>query len=402
MISNVIFPKHWEVVPLDEVVFYQEGPGVQKHQYTSSGVKLINVGNLKEGILDLTTTFRFISEEEAYGRYKHFLVDEGDLLIASSGITVDSLEKKIAFVGSTHLPLCMNTSTIRFKPIDTRKLDINYFRYYLATWLFKGQVKRLVTGSAQLNYGPSHLRQMKVPLPPLPEQERIAAILEKADAIRRKREGGIRLTEELLRSTFLEMFGEPAKQSKWHNKLLGDFVDVASGQVDPKEEPYSSMQHVGGDNITSHTGEINGTATAEELGLISGKYEFTPLDVLYSKIRPALNKVACPDFEGICSADIYPIRPRPGEVSREFLACLLRSDDFLAYATKHSSRTNIPKINRPALLAFQMRLPPYCEQLRFDAIAKRIREMKHHRLTASKEADSCFNALVQRGFRGEL
>ena len=112
--------------------------------------------------------------------------------------------------------------------------------------------------------------------------------------------------------------------------------------------------------------------------------------------------MACPDFEGICSADIYPIRPRKGQVSREFLACLLRSDGFLTYATKHSSRTNIPKINRPALLAFQLKLPPFTDQLRFDAIAKRIREMKKDRLSASKVAESCFGALVQQAFRGEL
>ena len=77
-----------------------------------------------------------ISEEEAYGRYKHFLIDEGDLLIASSGIKVDYFDKKITFARKEHLPLCMNTSTIRFKVIDKAVLDINYLRHFLASRYF--------------------------------------------------------------------------------------------------------------------------------------------------------------------------------------------------------------------------------------------------------------------------
>jgi type I restriction enzyme, S subunit len=282
------------------------------------------------------------------------------------------------------------------------QLDSRYLATYLCTPQFQETITRLQRGGTRQALTFDMIAAFDIPLPPLSEQKRIAAILDKADGIRRRREEGIRLTEDLLRSAFLDMFGDGATQSVWKENSLEDVVDIASGQVDPKEEPYSSMQHVGGDNIASHTGEISGTATAEELGLISGKFEFSPQDVLYSKIRPALNKVACPDFEGICSADIYPIRPRNGEVSREFLACLLRSDGFLTYATKHSSRTNIPKINRTALLAFQVKLPPFSDQLRFDAIVSRIREMKRHRLSATSVAENSFGALVQRAFRGEL
>ena len=104
--------------------------------------------------------------------------------------------------------------------------------------------------------------------------------------------------------------------------VLADVVKVASGQVDPREEPYCDMPHVGGDNIESHTGKLFGLKTARELNLISGKYAFDEHDVLYSKIRPALNKVAAPDFKGICSADIYPIRPLNGKLCREYLVYL--------------------------------------------------------------------------------
>jgi len=102
-------------VNLNDICFFQEGPGVRKHQYCTKGVKLINVSNLVNGEVDLSNSNRYISQEEAYGRYKHFLIDEGDLIIASSGIKVEYLDKKVAFIKKENLPLCMNTSTIRFK-----------------------------------------------------------------------------------------------------------------------------------------------------------------------------------------------------------------------------------------------------------------------------------------------
>src|SRR5690625_5399460 len=110
---------------------YQEGPGVRKRQYKQDGVKLLNVANLQKGKVDLSTSERYISKEEAYGRYEHFLVDEGDLIIASSGIQISYFEEKMGFITKKHLPLCMNTSTIRFKTLNEKILNIRYFMYLL-------------------------------------------------------------------------------------------------------------------------------------------------------------------------------------------------------------------------------------------------------------------------------
>ena len=150
--------------------------------------------------------------------------------------------------------------------------------------------------------------------------------------------------------------------SEWEIRELGSIIEIASGQVDPIQSPYCDLPHVGGDNIQSEIGTIMGAKTAKELQLISGKYAFDETHVLYSKIRPALNKVALPDFKGICSADIYPIRPSSSELLRNYLFYLLLSDGFLGYATKHSDRSKIPKVNREALLSFGVFLPCPAEQ----------------------------------------
>ncbi len=219
-------PEGWEIVNLPEIVFFQEGPGVRKHQFTKEGIKLINVGNLANNELVLDNTETCISKEEATTKYKHFLVDEGDLIIASSGIKVDYFHKKIAFAKIEHLPLCMNTSTIRFKAVNKNKISMKFFRYFLMTRFFTKQVRFHITGSAQLNFGPSHLEKMKVILPPLEIQNKIVYILEKAEETKRLRAQADELTDRLLQSVFLEMFGNPVKNPKgWEIRKIKDISE---------------------------------------------------------------------------------------------------------------------------------------------------------------------------------
>jgi type I restriction enzyme S subunit len=92
------FHGEWEVKRLAEVCWFQEGPGVRNTQFTAAGVKLLNGTNIFRGVLNLETTGRFISESEAHGAYAHFLADEGDIVLASSGITVERLHEKVAFI----------------------------------------------------------------------------------------------------------------------------------------------------------------------------------------------------------------------------------------------------------------------------------------------------------------
>lgn len=214
--KQVLFP---------EVVWFQEGPGVRNTQYTDSGVKLLNVANLVDGRVDLSNTDRYISEEEAYGKYKHFLVDDGDFIIASSGIKVEYFDKKMGFVSGAQLPLCMNTSTIRFKVLDKNILDIRYFMYFLKTDQFKQQLSREITGSAQLNFGPSHLKKMHLPLIDLTEQHKIAAVLDKVSDLIAKRQQQLDKLDEAVKARFIEIFGDPVTNPKgWKIDQLGSYM----------------------------------------------------------------------------------------------------------------------------------------------------------------------------------
>ena len=244
-----------KITPISDVVWFQEGPGVRNTQYTTEGVKLLNVANLVDGEVDLSNTNRYISEEEAYGKYKHFLVDEGDLIIASSGIKVDYFDKKMGFIKKEHLPLCMNTSTIRFKTLNADVLDIRYFMYFLKSESFKQQLAVQITGSAQLNFGPSHLKKMSVKMVPMAQQKEIVHNLSEIDRLISYRQQQLIKLDELVKSRFIEMFGDPVNNSKGLPELtlpeLGEF-----GRGVSKHRPRNDPKLLGGKYPLIQTGEV--------------------------------------------------------------------------------------------------------------------------------------------------
>ena len=164
-------------VPLRETFWFQEGPGVRKWQFRDAGIKLLNVGNIRnDGTLDLSGTERYLDPEEVASKYSHFLVNEGDLVIASSGISFDAdglLSTRAAFVRENDLPLCMNTSTIRFKSAHGRG-NLVYLKAWFDSSEFRQQITKLVTGSAQQNFGPTHLKVLNITMPPLELQQEFA------------------------------------------------------------------------------------------------------------------------------------------------------------------------------------------------------------------------------------
>lgn len=218
--------KHnWVKEIFPKIVWFQEGPGVRNTQYRDSGVKLLNVANLVDSHIDLSTSNRYISEEEAYGKYKHFLVDNGDFIIASSGIQASYFHKKMGFINKTHLPLCMNTSTIRFKVLDASKISIFFFQYYLKSFDFNLQLQKALTGCAQLNFGPSHLKKMKCPVPPIEMQNQIVAELDKINEVIEDCRELLRNLDALAKSLFYDYFGDPITNPKgWQVRPLKNAV----------------------------------------------------------------------------------------------------------------------------------------------------------------------------------
>ncbi|MEU0151545.1 restriction endonuclease subunit S [Micromonospora fulviviridis] len=164
--------------------------------------------------------------------------------------------------------------------------------------------------------------------------------------------------------------------ARWRTKPLLDVASLPRGQVIPTEEPFRSQVLIAPDHIESRTGRILSHETAADQGAISGKYQIEPGDVLLSKIRPALRKVALSSVHGLCSADIYPLRAT-AEIDSSYLLAVLLGSEFGRFAESLSGRSGIPKINRKELSEFSIPLPPLPEQRRIaeilDSVDRSIR-----------------------------
>jgi type I restriction enzyme, S subunit len=169
ILEKNVLPKDWIEVDFPDVVFFQEGPGLRSFQFTDQGMKVINVTNIVNGKLDLSNTKKYISMDEFKKKYSHFAVEENDIVMASSGATFG----KMAIVSKINLPLMMNTSVIRIHPLNPNNLDRKFLKYFLQSELFKKQIRKFVTGSAQPNFGPTHLNKTKILITPLNKQKQI-------------------------------------------------------------------------------------------------------------------------------------------------------------------------------------------------------------------------------------
>ncbi len=219
-----IIPEDWEVNKFNEMCWFQEGPGLRNWQFTKSGIKVINVTNLESGILNLERTDRHISLNEFHKMYEHFEIQENDIVVASSGNSYG----KVAVVRNQDLPLLMNTSVIRFKPL--KNLDYGYLLTFLNSNHFKNQIDLMITGGAQPNFGPVHLNKLFIAIPPKQEQTAIATALSDIDALIGELDKLIAKKQGIKQATMQQLLTGKKRlagfSGEWEVKRLGELVDL--------------------------------------------------------------------------------------------------------------------------------------------------------------------------------
>ena len=221
------------------------------------------------------------------------------------------------------------------------------------------------------------LKEGEIPIPPKEQQSMIVEILDELSYIVQKEKEMLIKFDELVKSRFIELFGDLKLNSKnWKIFSFPEFALIDTQMIHDFHN-YEDYPHIGIDSIEKDTGNILAYRTIGEDHVISGKYLFTANHIIYSKIRPNLNKVALPDFDGLCSADAYPILPIEGKSNRYFLAFILRSNLFLSYILAFSNRTNLPKVNKAQIERFRCPLPPIEMQDRFAVFYKQVDKSKY-------------------------
>ena len=289
------------------------------------------------------------------------------------------------------------------------------FQYLNSEYFKKGLLENIGSTTLQA-INKDNLRNIRLSIPILkPEQTKIAEVLSTVDRAIEQTEALIAkqqriktgLMQDLLTRGIDEHGNLRSEQThefkdsplgripvEWEVKYLMEIVVITEGQRDPKREPYRDWLLVAPDHIESKSGHLLAKKTAREQGAISGKYEFSCGDVVYSKIRPYLRKAVLVDFNGLCSADMYPLRPKDG-VRSEFILTTILGERFSRYAESVSERSGFPKINRRELSEFQVALPSESEQNRMATLAKELSTSSVQNKTHLFKLRSLKTALMQ-------
>lgn len=284
--------------------------------------------------------------------------------------------------------------------VDQSQISPEYLEYALRSNRALQYYKAKLRGSTarRRSLPTPTLLAFTIPLPALKEQNNILDYIARAKSIIEKRKKQISELDDLVKARFVEMFGD-FKTNPMNWPIVGfDDIALIDGNMTTDYEKYANYPHIGIDSIEKDTGLLKGYRTVSEDGVISGKYVFTPKHIIYSKIRPNLNKVALPDFKGLCSADAYPILPVEGKCNRVFLAYNMRSAFFLDYILQFCNRTNLPKVNRKEVAGFKTPLPPFELQIEFADFVKQVDKSKSAVQKGLDEAQLLFDSLMQEYF----
>jgi len=235
---------------------------------------------------------------------------------------------------------------------------------------------------------------------------RVEKLISHLDTARRVRQAAIAEADVVFQRVLENEFNDDATED-WREVPAEKLFELVSGQASPLDPQFKHLPYLGPEHVESGTGRIIGErVSVEKLEMKSGKYVFSPEHVVYSKIRPALRKVCLPDYHGLCSADMYALKPNADEVTREFLLFLLLAPAFSQYAVEKSDRNAMPKINQTALFDFTFRVPDKPEQKRIAKFLLTLRgkldELQRLQREVAAELASFTPALLAKAFRGEL
>ena len=312
---------HWDGQRLGNIKYHNEEIPVRKRILESGDVLLNATGN---GTLGRCCVFICPSDNNTY-------INDGHVIALSTDRAVI-------------LPEVLNT----YLSLNDTQAEI--YRQY-------------VTGSTnQVDIVFSDIKKMKVPVPSMDEQILFVEVLTQAD----KSKSGH------FKSQFIDMFGNPVTNTKgWKTAKIKDVAP----EMPSKEQLSGKIWLLNLDMIESNTGRIIEKVYEDVENALSVQ-SFDEGNVLFSKLRPYLNKVVIPDEPGMATTELVPLRPEPSKLHKVFLSHLLRGNQFVNYANDIAGGTKMPRMPLTELRNFDCILPPMDKQLEFVFIAEQVDKSK--------------------------
>lgn len=299
----------------------------------------------------------------------------------------------IGKVAINKIPLYTNQGFKSIVP-DPNKLDVEYMYFWIRQ--YNDFLQHLGNGATFKEISKKVIEGINFLLPNLETQKSIVNKLSHLETLIAKRQEQIDALDALVESLFLEI-------SEQVEGALVQFKTVASIETNTVDDfaSFSDEYYLGVEDIEKKTGKILKQVKVRDTKIKSSKNRFTRGTILYSKIRPNLNKVALPDFDGLVSTDVFPIKCGD-KINKYYLLHELRSEKFVLYATLNSSGANIPRVNRKKVEDYTFKLPPITLQNRFADYVTSIEAQKESLRTSLAELETLFDALMQEAFSGHL
>jgi len=369
----------------------------------SGSAQFLRITDLQNGSVDWASVPRC---ECSVGDRKKFALAPGDIVFARTGATTG----KSFLIRECPSDAVFASYLIRVRP--KQDIDPSYLAHFLDTPFYWAQIAKSSVGAAQGGVNATKLKKLVVPKPDLSVQRRIAAILDKAEDIRRKRQQAIALIEDLHRSTFLEMFGDPVlNPNGWPERRLDECAEVVSGVTKGRKLVGKRLETVPYLRVANvQDGHLN----LEEVKCIDvlpsdiAKYALQVGDVL-------LTEGGDPDKLGrgavwqgqidpcIHQNHIFRVRISCQSLLSDYLSALIGSSRGKRYFLRAAKQTTgIASINSRQLKSFPVLIPPIDVQQSYVNQLKGIRAMITSHEGAARLTNDLRGSLSQRAFRGEL
>jgi len=391
-----------EKVKIIDFCNISNGFAFKSDKYISeNGARVIRITNVQKGkIVDNDPKLYPFSELDKLEAYKIF---EGDILMSLTGNVgrVGRFPKEL-------LPAYINQRVCRVMP-KNEKLDTNFLFHFLNSDVFENEAIKNSAGAAQLNLSTKWLGDFEIPLPPLATQQRIAAILDQADAIIQNNRAIVQKYDALTQSLFLDMFGDPVKNEKGWEKVKGSLIYQVKGRVGWKGYKKTDLRESGayviGATHIDKFGYINLTNPvyiSDEKFLESPEIIIEKNDLIFVQRGNTIGKIGLVR-DVLERATINPVvvilRPK---VSPYFLLYLLLNKSILNKIIEINSGSAQPMITQNSMNEYQFINPPLELQNQFAERVAVIEAQKQQAQLELAKSEELFASLLQRAFKGEL
>lgn len=390
-------PSHWEWKKAQEHIDIRDGTH-DSPKPVSEGYPLVTSKNLVNGRIDFSTC-SYISKEDHDSISKRSAVDSGDILYAMIGTIGNPV------IVYKHQEFSIkNVALFKFRNSDILN---KYFYYFLGSDLTKRQFENKSRGGTQKFVSLKNIRELILPLPPLTEQQKIAEILDAADALRQKDQQLIAHYEQLGQSLFLEMFGDPVVNPKgWEVKSLSDItLKITDGEHQNPPLTDSGFHLIMAKNVLSDTVSFDNPkyVSPENYSKYIRKCNPEKGDVLLVSRGATVGRCTivrtCKPFCLMGSVILVKVGQ---SMLGSYLAHIFKHKNFSKKLVNVSSASAQQAIYISHLKKLKLPLPPIHLQNQFANRITAIEAQKQQAQQNLEQSEKLFNSLLQRAFKGEL